>query len=93
MIQCTSSFWIVNRPWNKVTNHPMKDEYKEYVELTPWSDLVEEDRRDLKKKTVDWFVQQLPKEVVISIAGTLYNGRRVNRIKKELNLYQNGTFN
>ena len=93
LVHMTSSFWIVNRPWNKVTNHPMKDEYKKYALLTPWSDPIEEDRRNLRKKAIDWFVQHLPKEIVINIAGTLYNGRRVNQIKKKSDLYQNSTFN
>lgn len=90
LVHMTSSFWVVNRPWCKVTNHPMKDEYKQYANLTPWDDPLSEDSRGRMKKFTDFVVQHAPKSVVIAIASFLYNTIRVKQIGAEIKRYREG---
>lgn len=87
LVHMTGSFWVINRPWCKVTNHPMKDEYKKYADLTPWEETLSDDYRNIGKKFTDYIVQHIPKALVISIASFLYNTIRVKQIRTEIKRY------
>ena len=63
LVHMTSSFLVVNRPWCKVTSHPMKKIYRNYARLTPWGDSMEKDKRTIEKKVIDLFVQHMPKKI------------------------------
>ena len=88
LVHMTSSFWVVNRPWCKVTNNSMKDEYKKYADLTPWDEPLSEDYRGRMKKFTDYVVQHAPKPMVISFASFLYNTIRIKKIRAEIKKYR-----
>ena len=90
LVHMTTSFWVVNRPWCEVTNHPMKEEYKKYADLTPWDSSLSEDSRGKLKKFTDFVVQHAPKSVVIYLASFLYNTIRVKQIRSEIKRYIKG---
>lgn len=93
LVHMTSSFWVVNRPWCKVTNHPMKDAYKKYADLTPWDESLSEDCRGEMKKFTDFVVQYAPKAMVMSFASFLYNTVRVKQIGAKIKRYSRGEWN
>lgn len=85
LIHLTTLFFVVNRAWIKNNNHPDNGLYMKYVSLTPWKDSpLLPDARTLKKKFVDFFVQNLPRKFVLMLAGYLYKNLRVDRIRKEM---------
>lgn len=84
LVHMTNSFMIVNRPWNEVTNHVMKHEYKKYALLTPWkNEPLDKDKRTIKKKIIDCCVKIMPRKMLISAVGYIYNVTRVNHIRKQ----------
>lgn len=85
IIHLTNSFLITNRAWYENTNHPKKDLYQKYKALTPWKDTPDfPDKRKAKAKVTQFFVDHLPRSIVIPIANRLYNGWRVNKIKNTI---------
>lgn len=48
-------FFIINRAWIKNNNHPFKEIYLKYKEMTPWEkEPLSADKRKSKKKIVDF---------------------------------------
>lgn len=83
IVHLTSTFLITNRAWFDVTNHPMKEVYKTFKKMTPWKDEpLFPDNRNWSKKLVQFFVDHLPRSIVIGIAGYIYNGPRIKNIKR-----------
>lgn len=86
LIHLTTCFFTVNRAWIANNNHPAKEVYLKYARLTPWQNVpLLPDTRGLKKRFVDFFVQNLPKSFVLAFAGYLYRNSRVDRISKDMN--------
>ena len=53
--------------------------------LTPWKDEPGfKDTRKSKDKIVQFFVNHLPKKIVLVIASKLYNNYRVKKIKRTI---------
>ncbi|MCI8638460.1 MAG: glycosyltransferase family 8 protein [Coprococcus sp.] len=85
IIHLTNSFLLINRAWYENSNHPCRDMYQEYKKLTPWKNEPDfPDMRKSKAKVVQFFVDHLPKTLVIGFASNLYNTWRVNRIRKTI---------
>ena len=83
IVHLTSTFLITNRAWFDVTNHPMKETYIRFKEMTPWKDEpLFRDTRNWSKKFIQFFVDYLPRPVVLGIAGYIYNGPRIKNIKR-----------
>lgn len=86
IVHMTTSFMIVNRAWNKVTNHPMKEKCRELARLTPWGEQsLFKDRRSLKKKAIDFFVRLTPRFILLPLIAFVYNDLRVANIKRSMN--------
>lgn len=63
---------LYNRPWNKKCDHPMKEEYYKYLDMSPWrgAALGESDIL-LKSKVVKWMLKHLPIGIVLKIRSDL----------------------
>ena len=85
MIHFTRLFLVVNRPWIKKNNHPLRELFEEYWKMTPWSENeFFEDKRKAKQKMVDFAVRILPRGFVIRVASYLYNDARIKKVKKQM---------
>lgn len=85
IVHLTNSFLITNRAWYANSNHPRKALYEKYKMLTPWKDEPGfKDTRKRKGKIVQFFVNHLPKKIVLVIASKLYNNYRVKKIKRTI---------
>lgn len=85
IIHLTRLFLVINRPWVKVNNHPLKDLFEKYKKMTPWADEEAfEDKRNAKQKMVDFAIAILPKGITINIASYLYNEVRIKKVKKQI---------
>ena len=85
IVHLTNSFLITNRAWYANSNHPRKALYEKYKMLTPWKDEPGfKDTRKRKDKIVQFFVNHLPKKIVLVIASKLYNNYRVKKIKRTI---------
>lgn len=85
LIHLTTCFFTVNRAWIANNNHPAKEVYLKYARLTPWQNVpLLPDTRGLKKRFVDFFVQNLPKSFVLAFAGYLYRNSRVETIRRDM---------
>lgn len=83
IVHLTNTFLITNRAWHEVTNHPEKDDFKYYKALTPWKNEPDfEDKRTIKKKIIQFFLDHLPKGFVIVFAEVVYNSIRIYNIKR-----------
>lgn len=81
IVHLTNSFLLVNRAWYENTNHPKAELYQYYKALTPWKNEKDfPDKRNTKQKIVQFFVDHLPRQLVLSVAGNLYNNWRVKKI-------------
>lgn len=84
LIHMTGSFMVVNRPWCRVTTHPMQSECAKYgMLLDNTSDGLVADCRDTKKKVIDGIIQIIPRKVLLPIISIVYNNIRVKQIKKQ----------
>ena len=85
IVHLTNSFLITNRAWYANSNHPRKALYEKYKMLTPWKDETGfKDTRKRKDKIVQFFVNHLPKKIVLVVASKLYNNYRVKKIKRTI---------
>lgn len=89
VIHMTGFFYVINRAWNEVTNHPDKERFIEYCKKYDWGvGILDKDKRNFKTKAKDWIVHALPKPMMIWIISCLYNNWRVkniSRISKKIN--------
>ena len=74
IVHCTGCFMIANRPWIENSDHPYKDKYMYYRELTPYKDLpLDKDNRGKMSRIYCKVCNALPKFVTIGIVKVLYN--------------------
>ncbi len=86
IIHMTSLFYIINKPWNEVTNHPNKNLFWSYFNKMGWDkDEMQKDTRNRKMKTKDFLIHICPKVFLVFLVRWIYNGFRVEMIKKEVN--------
>ena len=83
IIHLTNTFLLPNRAWYEGSTHPRRAEYLKYKALSPWRDEPDfPDKRPAKKKFVQFWVDHLPKPIVLGVASYLYNNIRVKKIAK-----------
>ena len=83
IVHLTSSFLIINRAWYENTNHPLKELYKKYKDLTPWkNELGFDDRRSIKTRIIHLIIKYLPQRLVIVLSEIIYNSLRIYNIKR-----------
>ena len=84
IIHMTGLFYVINKPWNEVTNHPNKDLFWLYFEKLNWGkDELQKDTRTFKTKFMDFIFHATPKFILVPVIGMVYNGPRVKKIKKQ----------
>lgn len=89
IVHLTNTFLITNRAWFEYTNHPEKQKFMYYKHMTPWKDeLGFSDTRSTKKKLTQFFVDHLPRPIVIEFAGMVYNSFRILNIKRLMKKYR-----
>lgn len=85
IVHLTNTFLLANRAWYEGSKHPRIAEYQKYKALTPWKDEPDfPDKRKYKQKFIQFWVDHLPKSLVLSIASMLYNKNRVKQIYKKI---------
>lgn len=83
IIHMTGFFYVINKPWNEVTNHPNKDLFWSYFNKLNWGkDEMQRDTRNGKTKMMDFLFHVTPKAILIPVISGIYNGFRVRRIKR-----------
>ena len=86
IIHMTSLFYVINKPWNEVTNHPNKTLFWGYFKKMDWGiDEIQKDSRSWKTKIKDGLIHACPKELLITLVSWVYNKPRVKRIQREVN--------
>jgi len=84
IVHMTGFFYVINRAWNEVTNHPAKSLFVEYCSMLRWNqDVLQKDTRVLSVRVKDFFIHTIPKPVMIRLAAWIYNGWRVKNIQKQ----------
>lgn len=84
IIHMTSLFYIINKPWNEVTNHPNKDLFWSYFKKLDWGkDEMQKDVRKFKTRFTDFMFHATPKAILVPLVSYVYNKPRVKRIARE----------
>lgn len=70
----TGNFYIRRRPWFKDSDHPHKDAYLKYRQLSPWNQTpFMPDKRSIKTKMYTELCHVLPRGIMIVLVSILYN--------------------
>lgn len=89
IVHMTSSFLIVNRAWNEITNHPMKADCRKYAFMSPWGlNALSKDNRSNIKKLLDLFINIVPNVFLLSAVSFVYNTLRVKFIEIQMNKFK-----
>lgn len=84
IVHMTGFFYVINRAWNKVTNHPEQQRFLEYSKKLEWpGEILQDDKRDGKTKLQDYVIHHMPKKVLIPLVSYLYNNWRIRKIFRE----------
>ena len=68
-----TSTYLDNRPWIENCNHPFKDKWMEYKQLSPWCDKeLAKDNRSKKKIVARKMAMKLPKFLRIELTGFIH---------------------
>lgn len=82
ILHMTGFFYVTNRAWNKVTDHPARYLFAEYCgRLGGGTDALQEDGRDCRTKAKDFLLRMIPKPIVIMSVSWIYNVPRVKFIR------------
>lgn len=83
IVHMTGFFYVINRAWNEVTNHPDKERFIEYCKKFDWGiDVLDKDRRDMKTRVKDALVHICPKKLMIVVVSFFYNNLRVKNVAR-----------
>ncbi len=83
IVHMTGFFYVINRAWNEVTNHPDKERFVEYCRKFDWGvSILDKDNRSVRTRIKDALVHGVPKCVMITIVSQLYNNIRVKNIAR-----------
>lgn len=90
IIHMTGLFYVINKPWNEVTNHPNKELFWSYFTKLDWGkDEMQKDTRSAKTKTMDFLFHATPKRLLIPMVSAVYNGPRIKKIQKQADKVRN----
>ena len=74
IIHYTSCFLSGTRPWNEKNNHPFRDDYLKYKEMSPWKDTpLVPDNRKFGKKAMTKACNIMPKFMMIGIISLVHS--------------------
>ena len=70
----TGNFYVERRPWIENSDHPHKDAYIKYRNMSPWKESVMvSDKRNYKKRLMSKVCKSLPRFLMLSFVSFLYN--------------------
>ncbi len=72
IIHFTRNFYMLSRPWMENCDHPVRNEYIRYKQLTPWES-PEKNEITVKKRFRYGLFHMIPKCILCKAAGFLYN--------------------
>lgn len=83
VVHMTGFFYVINRAWNEVTNHPEQKRFAEYSKGLGWDgDILQKDQRGIKKRMEDRIIHMIPVSVLVAGVSVLYNFFRVKNIER-----------
>ena len=83
IVHMTGFFYVINRAWNEVTNHPDKERFVEYCKKYDWGvPILDKDNRSTGTRVKDALVHGIPKCFMIPAISFLYNNWRVKNIER-----------
>lgn len=83
IIHMTGLFYVINKPWNEVTNHPNKKMFWSYFKKLDWGkEEIQKDTRNGKTKALDFLFHATPKAILVPTISGIYNGLRVKKIQQ-----------
>lgn len=81
----TGNFYVHKRPWIEDSDHPHKEAYLRYRNLSPWRDeMLVKDKRSHKAKLCTALCHALPRWMMIDAVSVLYNVIRPISLKKKI---------
>ena len=84
IVHMTGFFYVINRAWNKVTNHPEQHRFLEYSKKLEWpGEILQDDNRGTKTRIEDYVIHHLPKRILIPLVSYLYNNWRIRNISRQ----------
>lgn len=73
----TGNFYVERRPWIENSDHPHKDAYIKYRNMSPWKEsAMVSDKRSYKKRVMSKVCKSLPRFLMLSFVSFLYNNIR-----------------
>ncbi len=83
IVHMTGFFYVINRAWNEVTNHPDKERFIDYCKKFDWDvSILDKDNRSIGTRARDFIIHALPKRMMVPIVSILYNNLRVKNIAR-----------
>ncbi len=81
IVHMTGFFYVINRAWNEVTNHPDKERFIEYCKKFDWGvPILDKDNRSTATRIKDAIIHGTPKCLLIPAVSFIYNKWRVMNI-------------
>lgn len=81
----TGNFYVHRRPWIEGSDHPHKEAYLKYRNLSPWkNEMLMKDNRSKKVKMYTALCHALPRWIMIDSVSVLYNNIRPLSLKKQI---------
>ncbi len=82
IIHMTGLFYVINKPWNEVTNHPNKELFMKYCNKLGWGSYeIQKDNRKFSNRVKDYIIHFIPSIILVPLISVLYNNVRVKAIK------------
>ena len=89
VVHMTGFFYVINRAWNEVTNHPDRNRFIQYSTLLGWEgEILQKDKRNIRTRIKDEIIHRMPKRLLLDIVSLLYNSWRIRNIKRTSDHYK-----
>ena len=90
LIHLTNLFLVKGRPWYDGNEHPYRDLFLEYRALTPWAnEPLMTMNLSLQKKLQFAIIRIMPRKLLLSIVGVIYENIRPKQIARTQRKYMN----
>lgn len=80
----TGNFYVIRRPWVENSDHPHKDAFLKYLNMTPWAKEPLQPESSVKISSAAKICKKLPRKIMIKTVGILYNNIRPIKFRKQL---------
>ena len=72
IIHFTRNFYMKSHPWKEGSEHPLTAKYREYMKLTPWTELWKDNRTPKQERRYKLW-HKIPQKILCQGANILYN--------------------